>query len=325
MRIELRKTVLASLALLAGAALSPAVAQDYPAKPVKMVVPYAAGGLPDVVTRTVGQRLSEALGQQFVVENKPGAGGIAATQSVVQAAPDGYTLLAVDAGPITMNPFLFSKLPYDTVKDLTPVSLLAISPLYIVSSPTSKIGSFAEFISFARANPGRLNYGSSGIGSIHHISMESIKSSLGLDIVHVPYKGTGQSVPAFIGGEVQIIVSALPSIGSYVKSGQATLLAASSLERYPDTPDVPAVSEFIPGYDFPAEVGILAPAGTPAAIVGRLAAEIGKALTQADTQARLQALGAQGVGLSPAAYAEHIRRGLEKYAVAVKVSGAKSD
>lgn len=325
MRIELRKTVLASLALLAGAALSPAVAQDYPAKPVKMVVPYAAGGLPDVVTRTVGQRLSEALGQQFVVENKPGAGGIAATQSVVQAAPDGYTLLAVDAGPITMNPFLFSKLPYDTVKDLTPVSLIAISPLYIVSSPTSKIGNFAEFISFARANPGRLNYGSSGIGSIHHISMESIKSSLGLDIVHVPYKGTGQSVPAFIGGEVQIIVSALPSIGSYVKSGQATLLAASSLERYSDTPDVPAVSEFIPGYDFPAEVGVLAPAGTPAAIVGRLAAEIGKALKQADTQARLQALGAQGVGLSPAAYAEHIRRGLEKYAVAVKVSGAKSD
>ncbi len=314
--------------LVAGVAglVSPrAVAQDYPSRPVKMYVPYAAGGLPDVIARVVGQRLSEVLGQQFVIENKPGAGGISAMQAAAQAPADGYTLIVADVGQVSINPFLFSNLPYDPVKDYAPISLIALSPLFIVAGPQVEAKTFQELVALARARPGKLNYGSSGIGSIHHIAMEAMKSALGLDIVHVPYKGTGQSVPAFIGGEVQLVLSAVPSIAPYVKTGQARLLAVSSRERYAPTPDVPSLAEFIPDYDFPAEIGMLAPAGTPAAIVSRLGAAVADTVKDAGVQARFETIGAQGVGLSPAAYTEHIRRGLERYRVAVKISGAKAD
>ena len=232
-------------------------AQDYPNRPVRLIVPSAAGGAPDVFARVVGQRLSEAMGQQFIVENRPGAGGISASEAVAKAVPDGYTLLVPDIPQLAINPFMFSKLPYDPQKDFAPVSLIASIPLFLVVQPSAQINSVAELVAAARANPGKMNYGSAGIGSLHHILMESFKGALGLNIVHVPYKGSGQSTPAFIGGDVTMLVTALAAIGPHVKAGKAKLLAVSSLARSPQEPDVPAVSESVAGFDFTSEIGLL--------------------------------------------------------------------
>lgn len=317
----MNRKLLKVLGFAVAAYASVAAAQDYPVRPVKIIVPYAAGGVPDVLARVVGQRLSEALSQQFLVENKPGAGGIAAVMSVVSAAPDGYTLLMGDPSQTAINTYLFAKLPYDTLKDLVPVSIAAKSTQYVAGSP--QFASFTEFVSFAKANPGKLSYGSAGIGSVHHIGMESIKASLGIDVVHVPYRGSGQSVPAFVAGEVQAVFASLPALAAHVKAGKARLLAVTSATRSPQTAEVPAVSEFIPGYDFTTAIGLLAPAGTPAAIVSRLAGEVAKAMKQPDMAARLTPLGMEAFGSTPEAYDAQIRSDLAKYSVAVKISGAK--
>lgn len=306
------------------ACLGLARAQDYPVRPVKIVVPYAAGGAPDVVARVIAQRLSEALSQQFVVENRPGAGGIGAVVAVAKSAPDGYTLLVADVAQTAINPHLFADLPYDTLRDLVPVTNIANSPLFVAVGASVSIASLGELIAYARGNPGRLSYGSAGIGSIHHIAMESLKAAAGIDIVHVPYKGSGQSVPAFLTGEVQVVVSALPALGPHVKSGRAKLLAATSPARSAQAPDVPAVSESFAGYDFVAEIGLLAPAGTPARAVSTLSREATKAAAHPESAARFVALGMEPAASgTPEAYAERIRRNLDRFASAVKVSGAK--
>ena len=317
------RTLLSAALFVLVTSLGSTWAQDYPARRVKILVPYAAGGVPDVLARVVGQRLSEALSQQFVVENKPGAGGIPAVMTVVKAPADGYTLLIADVAQTAINPHLFEKLPYDTLKDLAPVSIVASSPIYVVVSPSVRIDSFAELIAYAKAHPNRLSYGSAGIGSIHHISMESIKAALGIDLAHVPYKGSGQSVPAFLAGEVPIVLTALPALGPHVQSGRAKLLAVTSVARSAQVPEVPSVSEFIPGYDFIAEVGLLAPAGTPAAAVSKISSEVAKAMKHPETASRLTALGLDPVGSTPEAFAALIRSNLERFAKAVKISGAK--
>jgi len=317
------RTLLSAALFVLVTSLGSTWAQDYPARRVKILVPYAAGGVPDVLARVVGQRLSEALSQQFVVENKPGAGGIPAVMTVVKAPADGYTLLIADVAQTAINPHLFEKLPYDTLKDLAPVSIVASSPIYVVVSPSVRIDSFAELIAYAKAHPNRLSYGSAGIGSIHHISMESIKAALGIDLAHVPYKGSGQSVPAFLAGEVPIVLTALPALGPHVQSGRAKLLAVTSVARSAQVPEVPSVSEFIPGYDFIAEVGLLAPAGTPVAAVSNISSEVAKAMKHPETASRLTALGLDPVGSTPEAFAALIRSNLERFAKAVKISGAK--
>ena len=193
--------VLLLLALLP--ALAPA--QDWPSRPVRMIVPYAAGGLPDTMTRILGARLGETLRQQVLVENRGGAGGIAGTEAVAKSAPDGYTLLVADVGQVAINPHLYAKLPYDALKDLSGVTLLGTTSLFLVVNPTVPATSFAELVALARSQPGKLSYGSSGIGSIHHLATEALKSALKLDIVHVPYKGMGQAVPALLGGQVALL------------------------------------------------------------------------------------------------------------------------
>ena len=301
-------------------------AQEWPAKPVRMVVPYAAGGLPDTMTRTLAQRLGEALGRQIVVDNRPGAGGISGTELVAKSAPDGYTLLVADVGQVAINPHLYAKLPYDPLKDFAAVSLVGISSLFLVAHASIPAASFAELVALAKARPGQLNYGSSGNGSIHHLATEVLKASLGLDIVHVPYKGTGQSVPALLGGQVSLILSALPSIESHVKAGRLRLLAVSTAKRSPEAPEVPAIAELgVPGYDFAPEIGILAPAATPGAVVQKLAAEIARAVQHRDVVQRFAQLGIAPVGSTPQAYAAVIRASDQKYARAVKLSGAKAD
>jgi tripartite-type tricarboxylate transporter receptor subunit TctC len=301
-------------------------AQDWPAKPVRMVVPYAAGGLPDTMTRTVALRLAEFLGKQVVVENRPGAGGISACEQVAKAAPDGYTLLIADVGQVAINPHLYARLPYDPLRDFTAVSLLGTSTLFLVAHASVPVNGFAELVALAKSRPGRLNYGSSGTGSIHHLATEVLKASLGLEIVHVPYKGTGQAVPALLGGQVSLLFSALPSIESHVKAGKLKLLAVSTLRRSAQAPEVPTVVELgVAGFDFTPEIGVVAPAATPAAIVQKLAAEIARAVKHPDTVQRFAQLGIEPAGSSPEVYGAVIRASFDKYAGAVRISGAKAD
>lgn len=314
------------LLLLVLLAAGQGLAQHWPAKPVRMVVPYAAGGLPDTMTRTLALQLGEALGQQIVVDNRPGAGGIAGSELVAKSAPDGYTLLVADVGQVAINPHLYARLPYDPQKDFTAVSLVGTSSLFLVVHGSIPAASFAELVALAKAGPGKLNYGSSGNGSIHHLATEVLKASLGLDIVHVPYKGTGQAVPALLGGQVSLLFSALPSIEAHVKAGKLRLLAVSTAKRSPEAPAVPAIAELgVPGYDFAPEIGIVAPAATPEAIVQKLSAEIARAARHPDTVQRFAPLGIDPVGSTPRAYAAVIRASYEKYARAVKISGARAD
>jgi len=307
-------------------AASATYGQNYPSRPIKVVVPYAAGGLPDTIARLMGAKIGESLGQQLVVENRGGAGGIVGTAEVAKSPPDGYTLLVADVGQIAINPHVFSKLPYEPLKDLAPVSLVGTSALYLVAHASVRANNFRELVALARAEPGKLNYGSSGTGSIHHLATEALKAALGLDMVHVPYKGTGQSVPALLGGQVALLYAALPSIEPHVKAGKVKILAVSTSQRSPQTPDVPTVAEMgVPGYEFVAEIGVLAPAGTPAEIIGLLSREISKAVKQPDLVQRFAQLGIDPVGSTPEAYAAINRADYEKFARVVKISGVKID
>jgi tripartite-type tricarboxylate transporter receptor subunit TctC len=317
------KLVAFALALLASFAAS---AQSYPNRPIKVVVPYAAGGLPDTMARLVGQKMGESFGQQLVVENRGGAGGIVGTSEVAKAAPDGYTLLVADVSQIAINPHLFSKLPYDPLKELTGVSLMGTSPLYLVAHPSVPANNMKELIALVKSQPGKLNYGSSGLGSIHHLATEAMKVGLGLDLVHVPYKGTGQSVPALLGGQVALLYAALPSIESHVKAGKVKILAVSTPQRSAQTPDVPTIAESgVPGYDFVAEIGFYAPAGTPPDVIAKVAGEVQKAVKQADVVQRFKQLGIDPVGSTPEAYNAANRANYQKYEKVVKASGAKID
>jgi tripartite-type tricarboxylate transporter receptor subunit TctC len=314
------------IAVFLGVFLTAASAQDYPNRPIRVVVPYAAGGLPDTMARLVGAKMSEALGQQMVVENRGGAGGIVGTTEVVKAPPDGYALLVADVGQIAINPHLFAKLPYDPLKDLVGVSLMGTSALYLVAHASVPANNMAELIALVRSQPGKLSYGSSGTGSIHHLATEALKVGLGLDIVHVPYKGAGQSVPALLGGQVALLYAALPTVEGHYKSGKVKILAVSTPQRSPQTPEVPTVAEAgLPGYDFVAEIAIYAPAGTPPNVVAKLSAEAARAVKHPEVVQRFKQLGIDPVGSTPEALAAQNRVNYEKYARVVKASGAKID
>ena len=289
------------LIVLAGTAacVGAAAAQDFPARPIRAVVPYAAGGLPDTMMRIAGQRMTEILGQQVVVDNRPGAGGIAGCELVANATPDGYTLLIADVAQTAINPALFAKLPYDTLRDFAPVSLMGTSGQFLVAHASVPAKTLAELIKLVKSKPGQMRYGSGGIGSVHHLSMEALKAPLGLDIVHVPYKGTGQAVPA--------------------------LLGVNTSKRNAQAPDVPTIGEItgIKDYDYPPAIGVMAPARTPKAVIDRLAAAIAKSVQHPDTVSRYTTLGIDPVGNTPEQYAAQTRIDIAKYAKAVKASGIK--
>jgi tripartite-type tricarboxylate transporter receptor subunit TctC len=277
--------------------------------------------------RIAGQRMTEILRQQVVVDNRPGAGGIAGCELVAKASPDGYTLLIADVGQTAINPALYAKLPYDTLRDFAPVSLMGTSGQFLVAHASVPAQTLPELIVLVKGKPGQLRYGSGGIGSIHHLSMEALKAPLGLDIVHIPYKGTGQAVPALLAGEVSLLFAALPSIAQHVKAGRLKLLAVNTLKRNAQAPDVPTVAEItgIKDYDYPPAIGVMAPARTPKAVIDRLAAAVQKAVQHPDTVSRYRTLGIDPVGNTPAQYAAQTRRDIAKYAKAVKASGVKVD
>lgn len=302
-------------------AASVSAATDYPNKPVRILVGYAPGGTPDIIARTIAEKLGTELGQSFFVENRPGAGGTLATSLAAQSAPDGYTLLIADIGQLAIAPYLFKRLSYDPVKSFAPVSLAGITPMFIAANAkTTTFKSVQDLISQAKQNPGSINYGSSGIGSIHQIAMEVFMAQAGFKLTHVPYKGSGQSVPALIGGEVPVLMTALPTVGPYAANGQVRLLAVTSQQRYADTPDVPSISELVPGYDFPSEVGVLAPAGTPQPILTSLSNAIHEVLDTDEMRERFKTLGSVPVWSTPEEYAENIRRNLTKYGNAMKLT-----
>ena len=312
--------VLASCAALA-------CAQSYPTKPVRAIVPYAAGGLPDTMARLTLQRVSETLGQPFVVDNRPGASGIPACELVARSAADGYTLLVADTPQTAVNLALVPKLPYDTLRDFAPVGIIGTSTQFLAANASLPAASLSELIALARAKPGQLRFGSSGVGSLQHLGLEALKSGLALDIVHVPYKGTAQAVPAMLAGEVSLVFSAFPSILQFVKAGRVRLLAVNTLKRSPYAPDVPTVAEVtgLSDFDYPPLIGVLAPSRTPRSVVVRLADAISAAVQHAETRSRFNTLGIDAVGSTPEAYAKQIRSDIARYAKVVKLAGVRAD
>jgi tripartite-type tricarboxylate transporter receptor subunit TctC len=297
----------------------------YPNKPIRFVVPYAPGGFPDTVARIIAQRLQDRLGQSVVIDNRPGAnGGVAA--SVLTASPaDGYQFLVTDGSMFSINPKIYSKLTYDPEKDFVPVALVARASLFLAAHPKMEVGTFSEFVAHVKSKPGQVNYGSSGIGSTHHLTMEALKADLGLNLVHVPFKGTGQSVPALIGGQVEVLWSAYPSLAGFVKDGRVKLLATNSAQRSPQAPNVPAISETIPGFDFAPIVGVLAQAATPKPILDRIAAEVIAATKLPESQQQFAAAGIEPIGAGPLEYAKAIADENLRFAKAIAAAGLKPE
>jgi tripartite-type tricarboxylate transporter receptor subunit TctC len=321
-----RRTFIAAGLALGASYLVPSRAQAYPSKPVRVLVGYPPGGLPDTMARLIAARLSESLGQQVLIDNRPGAGGSLACEAAAKSPPDGYTLVAVDLGQSAINMALYPKLPYDTLRDFTPVSLLGTSPFFLAAHAGAGIGSFQDLVKQAKARPGTLTYGSSGNGSPPHLAMEILKHAAGLDLVHVPFKGSGQSLPALISGQVQLLFTVLPTTAAAIKAGQVRLLGLASEARNAQAPEVPTFAELgVKGVRILPSVGILAPAATPRPIVSQLAAEVAKAVRHPETLKRFAALGIDPVGNAPDAYAVMLKEDIAYYANAVKVTGAKID
>jgi len=301
-------------------------AQDYPSRAVTLVVPYSAGGLPDTVARVVGQKLSERWGQPVVVENRPGSNGVVAAAYLATRAPDGYTLLVTDGSMFSINPFIYGKLPYDALKDFTFISLTARAPLFLAVHPSMPVSTFGEFVKLVKANPGKYSYGSSGVGSIHHLTTEAMKTALGLDLLHVPFKGTGQSIPALVGNQGSAAFSAMPSLAGFVQQGKLKLLAVNSAKRSPLAPELPTIAELaIPGFDFAPTIGFSGPAGIPPAIAAKIGADVAAVVHDPALKEHMDKLGIEPEGLGPAEYREQVIRERERFEKAVKAAGAKVD
>ncbi|MES2978462.1 MAG: tripartite tricarboxylate transporter substrate binding protein [Pseudomonadota bacterium] len=316
----------AALAISTLAGMGAAQAQGaYPNKPIKFVVPYSAGGLPDTVARIFAQRLGDKLGQTVVVDNKPGANGVVAAQVLGSSPKDGYTFLVTDGSMFSINPAIYKNLGYDYKRDFVPVSLAARAPLFLAVHPKVPANTLQEFIALVKAKPGTINYGSSGVGSTHHLTMEAMKATLGLDMTHVPFKGTGQSVPALIGGQVDVLFSALPSLAGFVKSGQVKLLATNAAQRYSQASNVPAIAEIIPGFDFAPIVGVLAATGTPSAAIDKVSSEIAAIAKMPDVVQLLANAGIEAIGGSPADYGKAIVGENERLAKAITAAGIKPE
>ena len=303
-----------------------AEAQTYPTKPVRLVVPFAPGGSSEIIARSVAHKLSENLGQQFIVENKPGGAGNVAMQEAARAEPDGYTLMLGHVGTLAMNPAMFKKLPYDANKDFAPVSLIAVVPNIFVVNAGVPATDLKEFVALARAKPGSINYGSAGNGSAGHLAFEYLKMVTGIDVVHVPYKGTGPMLTDLIAGQTQATSAGTPPLLPHIKSGKLRAIAVGTRERVSSLADVATVAEQgYPGFETSQWYGIIAPAKTPEALVNRLAAEIAKATKSAEVMKRFHDDGTIAVGSSPAEFADFIRKEQARWGEVVRKSGVKAE
>jgi tripartite-type tricarboxylate transporter receptor subunit TctC len=314
---------LIAIALLVACAQG-AVAQDYPNRPITLVIPYPPGGGNDVMGRSVAEKMSKTLGQSIVVENRAGAGGSIATRQVARAAPDGYTLVLGGTGTLAVNPTLYDNVGYDPRKDFAPVGLIGTGQLILVINPNVPAQNVAELITLAKKEPGKLSYASSGIGSGIHLGAVLFEQMAGIKLAHIPYKGTAQALTDLVGGHVQIFFSSLPPAVSLAKEGKVRALAVAGPNRSPIFPDLPTVAETLPGYEAVLHYGIIAPAGTPDAIIRKLNAVLREAVNSPDTKMRMAADGTEPLASTPEEYAADIDKEEKKWSAIVRASGAKA-
>jgi tripartite-type tricarboxylate transporter receptor subunit TctC len=317
------------LAALIGALSTPAApasAQDYPSRPITLIVPYAAGGGNDLMARAAAEKMSRTLGQQIVIENRGGAGGSIATRQIAKAAPDGYTLGLGGTGTLAINPTLYGSVGYDPRRDFAPVGLIATSALVVCVHPSLPVGSIGDLIALAKREPGKLNYASAGTGSGIHLGTEYFATMAGIKLTHIPYKGSGPALTDLVGGHVAIYFSSLPPALGLVKEGKVRALAVTGAKRSPIFPELPTVAEAaLPGYEAVLHYGIVAPAGTPRPIIDTLGAALRAAVMSDDLKARLADDGAEPLASTPEEYAADIDREETKWSAIVKASGAKAE
>ena len=317
------------LYLVAGAAALPTVsrcawAQAYPTRPVRIVVGFAAGGAPDILARLFGQWLSDRLGQPFVIENRTGAGGNVATEAVVQAPADGHTLLLTSVGN-AVNATLFEKLNHNFLRDTAPVAGISREPLGMEVHPSFPAKTGSELIAYAKSNPGKINYGSAGVGSSLHMAGELFKLMAGVELVHVPYRGSPPALTDLLAGQIQLMFSPLPPSIEYVRSGMLRALAVTTATRSQALPDIPVVADFLPGYEASAWYGIVAPKATPSWIVDKLNAEINAGLADAKLKAHLTELGSVPFAGSPSDFGKHLASETEKWAKVIRAANIKAE
>jgi tripartite-type tricarboxylate transporter receptor subunit TctC len=316
----LASTLLVCLPLAAAAQAS-----DFPNKAIRLVVPFPPGGATDAAARLVAVKMSEHWGQPVLVDNRAGAGGNVGSDLVAKAPADGYTLVMGVTGSHAINTSLYSKMPYDPVADFVAISQVAVVPNVLVVHPSVPAKSLAELVALAKKEPGKLNYASLGNGTAAHLGMEMLKSEAGVDITHVPYKGSAPAVSDLLAGQVQMMVDGLPSALPHIKAGKLRAIALTSLRRAPSLPDLPTISESYPGFYADAWSGLFAPKGTPQPVVDKLSAEVQRILKLPDVREKLAALGAEPVGSTQAEFTAHVKREIDKWAKVVKTSGAKVD
>ncbi len=311
----------------AGLALAvTAAAQDYPSRPIRFIVPFPPGGGNDTIARTIGQKLTEAYGQQVVVDNRAGAGGIIGAETAARSVPDGYTLFLGGVASHGINPNLHAKLGYDPVKDYAPVSLIASAPLILVVHPSVRANTLKDLIQLAKAKPGTLNFASNGKGGSSHLAAELFMMMTATEMVHVPYKGLAPALTDLLGGQVQLMFSSTVAILPQVRAGKLRPLAMTSAKRSAAMPDIPTVAESgVTGYETASWYGVLAPAGTPRPIIDKLSREIVKMVKSADLRERLAADGAEPVGSTPEEFASHIKRELARWAKVIKQARLQAD
>jgi len=321
-----RRALAAGLAALAGlSAGAGALAQDYPTRPVRIIVPFAAGGPADVYARFIGQRLQESLGQSFVVDNRPGGGSIIGTDAVAKSPPDGYTLLLM-SNTHTVNESLIPNKPFQLMRDFTPIAPINASDLLLVTKASLPVKSLPELIKLAKSRPGGLSYASSGPGTPYHMAGELFKAMAGLHIVHIPYKGSSGARTDVIGGQVDLMFDAITTMADHARAGKVKALATTGRTRSAVMPDVPTVSESgVKGYEATIWLGLLAPKGTPAAIVDKLNAEVSRIVGQAEVRKAWEAQGAVPMVMSVAQFGSYLHDDIAKWARIVKISGAKAE
>ncbi|HSI00591.1 MAG TPA: tripartite tricarboxylate transporter substrate binding protein [Reyranella sp.] len=321
---ETRRTFLA----LAASTMMPraAVAQAYPSRPIRLVVPSSAGaGVTDIMARLVGQKLGEALGQQVVIDNRPGASGILGAEVVAKAPADGYTLLIANVSLI-VNPYLYAKMPYDPLTDFMPVTLVNTAPQQLVVHPSVPARTVAELVAYAKANPGKLNYGSGGLGSTPFLAAELFKSITGIDVVHVPYKGGAPAIAELVGGQLTFMIENVPGTNPLVKSGKLRALAITSTQRSPIAPDLPTMIEAgVPGYEMSGWNAIFAPKSTPAPVVARLHAELARILGSPEVKEQFAALGAEPIGNTPDELAAFLKADKARWGKIIEEKGIKPE
>ncbi|HEY2337790.1 MAG TPA: tripartite tricarboxylate transporter substrate binding protein [Burkholderiales bacterium] len=317
------RTLLAALLCLAALG---AQAQTYPAKPIRILIAQAPGSATDVISRVVANRLGEALGQPIVIEARPGAGGVLGTEAAARSGADGYTLFMANNSTHGSNPALYAKLPYDAVNDFAPITLVASVPYVLVVDPSLPVKNVDELIKLAKSAPGKMNFASAGNGSTHQFCGELLKSMAGIDMVHVPYKGSPPAIAGLLGGEVQMMFANLTDIGSQLKSGRVKALAVTTPKRAPLLPEVPTLEEAgYPGFEIESWFGLLAPHGTPAPIIARLNAETVKVLARDDVKQTLNAQGLQLEPGTPEQFAAHIKREIAKFTRIARAAGIKAE